>query len=113
MTLAPVDNDYPGCWRAIKSGFTRSLAKDGVNIIKNEKGEYNLWQRRYWEHEIQDELDMQRQVDYIHFNPVKHNHVQRVVDWPHSSFHRYVRLGVLREDWGSEFFEKEAMTYGE
>jgi hypothetical protein len=28
------------------------------------------------------------------FNPVKHGWVPRVADWPHSSFHRFVRLGL-------------------
>ena len=27
-------------------------------------------------------------------NPVKHGWVARVADWPHSSFHRFVRLGL-------------------
>ena len=60
-----------------------------------------VWQRRYWEHTIWDEDDLQRHVDYLHFNPVKHGWVQRVVDWPHSSFHRYVRYGLLSANWGS------------
>ena len=29
-----------------------------------------------------------------HTNPVKHGLVPRVRDWPHSSFHRMVKLGV-------------------
>ena len=28
--------------------------------------------------------------------------MQRVRDWPHSSFHRYVREGVLPEDWAGD-----------
>jgi len=38
-------------------------------------------------------------VDYIHWNPVKHGHVARVVDWSYSSFHRYVRHGIYPQDW--------------
>jgi putative transposase len=38
----------------------------------------------------------------IHFNPVKHGHVTRVTDWPHSSFHRYVERGSLAADWGGD-----------
>jgi len=41
-------------------------------------------------------------VDYIHYNPVKHGHAGRVLDWPHSSFHRFVREGILPCDWGGE-----------
>ncbi len=38
-------------------------------------------------------------MDYIHFNPVKHGLVERLTDWPHSSFHRYVASGVYPVDW--------------
>ena len=69
MELPSGDSDYPGRWRAIKSHFTRSLVRKGLPLTKNIKGEYNLWQRRYWEHAIRNELDLQRHVDYIHFNP--------------------------------------------
>ncbi len=113
MKLPVDDNDYPGRWRAIKSRFTRALVKDGVDMIRNSKGEYNLWQRRYWEHQIRDEIDLQRHIDYIHFNPVKHGYVKRVVDWPYSSFHRYVKSGVLDENWGGNFMIDEYESYGE
>ena len=63
-------------------------------------GANTLWQRRYWEHQIRDENDYARHVDYIHFNPVKHGHAAQAGDWPYSSFHRYVRHGVLPADWG-------------
>jgi putative transposase len=36
---------------------------------------------------------------------VKHGHVTKVVDWPHSSFHRYVERGVLVADWGGDMKE--------
>ena len=98
-TLPEGDADYAGRWRMIKSRFTRLLAKRGIAMTRNTKGEYDLWQRRYWEHTILDDLDLQRHADYIHFNPVKHGLVQRVADWPHSSFHREVRRGMLPEDW--------------
>ncbi len=44
---------------------------------------------------------MKRCIDYLHVNPLKHQLVERVVDWPWSSFHRYVRLGEYLPDWGS------------
>jgi len=43
-----------------------------VGLSRNAKGEYDLWQRRYWEHTIRGDADLVRHVDYIHFNPVKH-----------------------------------------
>ena len=66
------------------------------------KGERGIWQRRYWEHLIRDERDLRNYIDYIHFNPVKHGYVSQVSEWPHSSFHRYVRDGVLPVDWSGE-----------
>jgi putative transposase len=33
---------------------------------------------------------------------VKHGYVDKVLDWPYSTFHRYVELGVYPEDWASD-----------
>jgi putative transposase len=99
MTLPEDDQDFSGRWRRMKSLFTRLAVARGVPAKCNQRGEYNLWQSRFWEHTIQDETDFSQHVDYIHYNPVKHGLVSRVCDWPHSSFHRYVRQGVLPRDW--------------
>lgn len=100
-TLPAEDDDYSGRWRAIKAGFTHGLRQRGLNLQSNAKGECAVWQRRFWEHTLRDELDLARHVDYIHYNPVKHGWVKQVRDWPWSSFHRYVRQGVLPEDWAA------------
>jgi putative transposase len=57
---------------------------------------------RFWKHVIRDDRDFERHVDYIHWNPVKHGWVKRVCDWPHSSFHAYVRRGVYPEEWACD-----------
>jgi len=97
------DADFSSRWNLIKGGFSRGLdpaqARSASKVAKREKG---IWQRRYWEHAIRDDSDFERHVDYIHFNPVKHGHVARVSDWPHSSFHRYVERGLLAADWGGD-----------
>jgi putative transposase len=66
------------------------------------KGEQAIWQHRYWEHQIRDETDFARHVDYIHYNPVKHGLARSPLDWPYSSFGRYVKAGVYAPDWGSD-----------
>ena len=99
MTLPPADCDYAGRWRRVKGLFTRAMLKSGTSIMRDARGEYQLWERRFWEHTIRDDGDFERHVDYIHFNPAKHGLVQRVADWPYSSFHRYVERGVLPMDW--------------
>ena len=40
-----------------------------------------------------------RHVDISHWNPVKHGWVNKVCDWPHSSFHRYLEQGIYTENW--------------
>ena len=102
MTLPFHDADFAGRWRRIKGHFSTALLRDGIEIARHSNGELALWQRRYWEHTIRDEGDFARHIDYAHFNPVKHGYVRRVSDWPHSSFHRYVRKGILPEDWAGE-----------
>ena len=64
------------------------------------RGEAAIWQRRFWEHTIRDQDDLNRHIDYIHYNPLKHGLIDRVVDWPWSSFHRYVSAGNYEIDWG-------------
>ena len=56
-------------------------------------------QRRYWEHLMRNDADMQAHMDYVHFNPVKHGLVRCVADWPYSTFHRLVKVGVYPLDW--------------
>jgi putative transposase len=104
-TLPLDDADYATRWMLIKQGFTKRLRMRGVldpaaSVTRRANGELRLWQRRYWEHQIRNDDDYARHVDYIHFNPVRHKLVQRAVDWPHSSFHRFVREGRLPADWG-------------
>ena len=101
-TLPPGDVDYAHRWRLIKARFSSALADAVKPFIRNTKGEYNVWQRRFWEHTVRDEKDLQAHADYIHYNPVKHGLVTRVCEWPYSSFHRFVRLGWLSPDWAGD-----------
>ncbi|WFU29669.1 transposase [Bradyrhizobium brasilense] len=100
MTLPPGDSDFPDRWRQIKSHFTRAVVAAGVPLSVNHRGEYPLWQRRFWEHTIRNERDLERCVDYVHYNPTKHRLVSSPVDWQHTSLHRYVRDRILPADWG-------------
>jgi putative transposase len=113
MTLPADDADFSGRWRRIKSWFTRAVVRSGNAISRDQRGEHVLWQRRFWEHTVRDETDFTRHVDYIHFNPVKHGVVSRVSDWPHSSFHKYVRDGILPLDWGGDIRSGTLGKFGE
>jgi putative transposase len=86
----------------IKSSFARAIAPgERLSTRRQTKHERGVWQRRFWEHAIQDQRDYDAHLDYIHFNPVKHGWVARVADWPHSSFHRFVRLGLYPPEWAA------------
>jgi len=91
-------------WRLIKSEFSRHLPwllrRETISASRASKNERGIWQRRYWEHTLRNEADFARHADYIHYNPVKHGYVDQVIDWPHSSFHRFVKLGIYPSDWG-------------
>ena len=108
------DVDYPLRWSLIKAGFSRRLPKnERISTSRQAKRERGIWQRRYWEHQIQDDADLARHVDYIHYNPVKHGWVVRAVDWPYSTLHGYIERGMAAVDWGGQVGDATAEGWGE
>lgn len=102
-TLPPGDGDYSSRWKAIKIAFAKMLPRtERLSAVRERKGERGVWQRRFWEHTIRDDRDYAAHVDYVHINPFKHGLVQRVADWPFSSFHRFVTEGIYPHDWVSD-----------
>ena len=67
-TLPANDADYSGRWQKIKAAFSkgRPPAPDR-SASKAAKGEKGIWQRRFWEHHIADDLDLERHINYVHF----------------------------------------------
>lgn len=113
-TLPPGDEDFSLRWGLIKAGFSRGLPASPTRTeSKRHHREKGLWQRRFWEHQIRDERDLQTHVDYVHFNPVRHGLVRRVADWPYSSFHKWVAEGRLPQDWAGSADEDKAELFGE
>jgi len=101
MTIPPGDGDFS----ARRSLIKRQVAQSARHLVAEtrtdsqlKRGEIGFWQRRFWEHQTRDEDEYARHMGYVHYNPVKHGLV-RVVDWPYSTFHRPVRLGVYPSDW--------------
>jgi len=67
-TLPGTDTDYPTRWRLIKSRFSRTIEPtERLSERRIKKGERGIWQRRYWEHVIRDEVDLAHHTDYIHY----------------------------------------------
>jgi putative transposase len=87
----------------LKGRFSRTIATgERISESRQKRRERGVWQRRFWAHLVEDQDDFNRHVDYIHWNPLKHGKVKRVVEWPYSSFHRYVRQGIYSKDWGND-----------
>lgn len=102
-TLPQNDDDYPSRWREIKKAFSKAIpATERRSETRQKRDERGIWQYRYWEHTIRDDHDYRQHMDYIHYNPVKHGLVDKVKDWPFSTFHRLVVKGVYPENWGTD-----------
>jgi putative transposase len=102
-TLPDGDTNFSSRWVQIKHHVPyhcRKLYPVTMSESRTRRRTAAIWQRRFWEHRIRDETDMERHVDYIHANPVKHGLVNAASDWPYSTFWRFVRAGVYSEDWG-------------
>ena len=131
-TLPNGDADYSTRWGAIKARFTRSLndahRRPGFSPaplptqlpvvrsgrfaglkpgLRKHKRECAIWQRRFWEHHIREERDYEAHLRYCWGNPVKHGLVERAVDWPYSSIHRDIRLGLVEPEWAGDVPEGE------
>lgn len=88
--------EYPKIIKSFKYSFTRKFNVGLVNPTYKK-----IWQNRYWKHTIKDEKDFHQHLNYIHYNPVKHNLVSCVKDWKYSSFHKFVANNLYSNDWGS------------
>jgi putative transposase len=104
-TLPADDADFSRRWSEIKRRVSNAIGGEFLTPAmltesRTKRRESTIWQRRFWEHVIRNERDLMRHLDYIHFNPVKHGYVTRAIDWPYSTFRRYVRDGIYPSDWG-------------
>jgi len=106
-TLPQQDSDFSTRWRLIKSYFSRNFDQRNVGWVEGRnptntaytasrqmKKEKPIWQRRFWEHLIRNQQDLNQHVEYIHYNPVKHGLANAPFEWAHSSFHRYVEKEI-------------------
>src|SRR5436190_4354516 len=71
-TLPPNDDKYSLRWAAIKESFTRKyLAAGGregeISASRKKHRERAVWQRRFWEHTCENEDDLKRFFDCLHW----------------------------------------------
>ncbi len=95
MIWVPGPTDISKILHSIQRNFTLNYKK-AYNITRKIK----LWQRGFWDHVIRDERDLFNHFHYIHYNPVKHGYVLKPEDYPHISFHEYVKREWYEIGWG-------------
>jgi putative transposase len=103
-TLPEGDTDFSKRWGLIKAKFSKEFKGHRTTPV---------WQKRFWEHLIRDERDLQAHFNYIHYNPVKHGLVKSPRDWPSSTLHRYIQEGLYPADWGEEVSFNPDDRFGE
>jgi putative transposase len=93
--IGPLDNDVASPMKRVKLSFAAGyLKRCGLRSGRT-------WHNRYWDHIIRDQEDMNRHLDYIHYNPVRHGLVASAMEYPHSSFRQFVDNGLYDSTWGS------------
>lgn len=94
LLIDPTGSSVSSLMQRLKMSFSASLR----NKLRLRSG--RVWQHRFWDHVIRDQEDMNRHIDYIHFNPVKHGYASSPFEWEHSSAAEYLKVGVYEPDWG-------------
>jgi putative transposase len=78
MIINPFHNNLSDLMKIIKLIFSAKYR----SLLKINKG--RIRQYRFWDHVIRNNDDMNRHLDYIHYNPVKHHFVSNPFEYPHS-----------------------------
>jgi len=101
-TMPEDDADFATRWRQINQHFrAASQAANRFQTAAPPKANAYL-QRRYWEHTIRDQTISRVILITSISTRSKHGLVPRVRDWPYSSFHRMVKIGIYPEDWAGD-----------
>ncbi len=86
--------DFSQVMHSIKRNFTINYKK-----THNIKTPINTCQRRFWDHIIRDEEDLEHHFDYIHWNPIKHGYVQRPEEWLNSTYRFWLDREFYESGW--------------
>ena len=107
IIIDPKQNNLSSLMKSFKLSFSENLRKSNPQYIGR------IWQYRFWDHIIRNQEDLNNHINYIHFNPVKHNHVTNPKLWKYSSFNEYRKDGYYGDDWGVSENMMFAGEYGE
>ena len=96
------ETEYPNIIKSIKTYFSKNIKQTfKPTQSQTKKRELGIWQRRFYEHTIRDDKELEKFRNYIHYNPVKHKLVLSAQYWKHSSFSKFVKKGFYDLQWYS------------
>ena len=84
-------SNFSDIMRSLKMNFTREYKK---LLGRSSSEPMKFWQKRFWDHVIRDDRDMENHLHYIHFNPVKHGLVRDPQAWVESSYIEWETRGL-------------------
>jgi putative transposase len=64
-----------------------------------------VWQRSFLARRPIDQADFGRHLDWIHYNPVYHQQVEKPEAWPYSSYQAWIERGLYGAEWGTSLPE--------
>ena len=94
MILIPAENILDDFMHDLKLSFGSLFRK------KHNQNAGRIWQNRFWDHIIRNDIDLNNHIDYIHYNPVKHGFAESPFEWRHSSIHEFKEY--YPSDWGTK-----------
>jgi putative transposase len=76
--------------------------------FRNQFGSGKVWQNRFWDHIIRDEKDLERHLNYTHFNPVKHGIIADPFEYEYSSINQFYNTDSF--DWRKYNLEEDKFS---
>ena len=102
------ESNFSQIMHSLKPNFTKAYKKMlGLSASESMK----FWQKRFWDHVIRDDRDLENHLHYIHFNPVKHGYVSDPRDWPESSYVEWEKRGLYPSSFLLD--EPQGINWGE
>ncbi len=94
MIIDPKNSDLSDIVKRMKLSFSKKIRFRYKGVTGR------IWQNRFWDHVIRDQKDLDKHLDYIHYNPVKHNLAESPYEYEYSSIHKY--SDFYGDDWGAK-----------
>ena len=99
--IAPGGGNLSYMMRRVKLSFS-SRYRRRTSMVRG-----RIWQFHFWDHVIRDTPDMNRHIDYIHYNPVNHGLASDPLAYRFSSYQKFLEAGYYSPGWGA----RETMTF--